>query len=258
MAVPVHSARVHEAHFRYARHQRGQRRLGARSLKGKKRTISDRGHGATGKIGRKVRDVLFLRCRVHNQQQIVAPVGDHQVIKDAARLAGKEPVSLPPLGNSEDGNRHKRLKGQLGLFERVSGNPDLTHMAYVEKPRRCPGMQVFPEHAVIVLHRHLVASKRHHPGVKIGVKFVQRCPVQVRHRGSPQSARANRRAPPGQSHCPSRAPSVLLPEIVIPSAPRARGLSRSISTRRSFGLRVYRGGCSFGTGSHPDSPVASP
>ncbi len=46
---------------------------------------------------------------------------------------------------------------------------------------------------------------------------------------------------------PDDAPSVLSPEIVIPSAPHPGSLQSS-PNQRSGGLRVYRGGCSFGIG----------
>ena len=102
-----------------------------------------------------------------------------------------------------------------------------------------------------ILHRHLIARKRHHLGAKSNMKVIELCALQIRHR-SPFLPAIARRAPAGQKPCPLAPPLSFRLRSLSLRRPDWRGLSRVLSARRSLGLRVYRGGCSFGTGTNPD------
>lgn len=73
---------------------------------------------------------------------------------------------------------------------------------------------------------------------------------QVRHAIPIFAGQTKRGTKPGQT-LPVGAPSVLSPEIAIPSAGACGTTLQSPVARRSFCLRDYRGGCSFGPGAHP-------
>ena len=89
----------------------------------------------------------------------------------------------------------------------------------------------------LILDRHFIACKRHHFGTEFQIKSMQWCLVKrIAHAGSSRHNRdMKKRTHPSQENA---APSVLLPEIAIPSAGATAPLSRIYRSTRSFGLRV--------------------
>jgi hypothetical protein len=109
-------------------------------------------------------------------------------------------------------------------------------MADIEKPGICPAMQMFLHHPEGILHRHLVARERHHFRAERAVQRVEWCDLQIRHphpfpfswSGADVDPSGTVKARPLGSRCD--APSVLSPEIAIPSASRiSRGISPELS-----------------------------
>ena len=58
--------------------------------------------------------------------------------------------------------------------------PDLAHVRDVEQTRLRPGVEVLGDDPGRVLHRHLIAGERHHPGATGEVELVKRCVPQGR------------------------------------------------------------------------------
>ncbi|MNV78274.1 hypothetical protein D3C71_1717560 [compost metagenome] len=116
--------------------------------------------------------VLVLAGGVdHQEQRVVAQVGDHQVVEDAALLIGEHGIALHAHRQVDDVHRHQAFQG-LGRI--AAAQDDLAHVRHVEQPRLLTGVQVFLEHAERVLHRHVVAGERHHACAQFQVQGVQR------------------------------------------------------------------------------------
>ena len=118
---------------------------------------------------------------VDHQKQVAAEIRHHQIVEDASRTIGELRVALPA---SRDGNnvlRHQPLQ-RLGRVLDLAGfraERDLAHMRNVKQAGVAAGMQVFPEHARGVLHRHVVAGKRHHLAALRDMQRVQRGSFQL-------------------------------------------------------------------------------
>ena len=119
-----------------------------------------------------MRDVGRLAGRVHHDEYMIAPVGQHEVISDTAGLVGKETIPLAVFGQPQDIDRNQRLKRARDRFEVRPTDDHLSHVADIEQPRLFAGMSVFFHHAQRILHRHLVTRKGHHSGTQRGVQIV--------------------------------------------------------------------------------------
>ena len=113
-------------------------------------------------------------------------------------------------------------------------------------------MQMLPEHARRLLHRHVVAREGNHLAATHHMERVQRGVFQGRF-----VARQHSGTLWGFGDQPpktiKKAPSVAVPESIIPSAdavgPKARGVSFQMSSSHAVRLpESFRGGCSFGAG----------
>ena len=96
-----------------------------------------------------------------------------------------------------------QCRGRVG-----AGEAQLAHMRDVEQPGLGAGVQMLGEDAGGILHRHLVAGERHHPGAERLVERVERRPLERRRkviRGHPYLRQSGRQAP-------GDAPSVVDPE----------------------------------------------
>ena len=102
-------------------------------------------------------------------------------------------------------------------------------MRDIEQPRGSAGMQVLLQDAGGKLHRHLIARERHHFGARGDMQSVKRRAFQ----GAIGIARKHHGAlAVGRDPSPERtieAPSVAVPESIIPSADtgRAKALGAS-------------------------------
>jgi len=162
---------VHEAHRTDGR-MGGKHRLGQRTLQGEKRAVGDGfdlGHG--GERIANERDVLRLAGGIDDDKEVVAPVGEHEVVPDAASIVGEQAIALAPGGEAQHVDRHHGFEAALEcLHPRLGPQDDLAHV----EPGGGTRMVVFPKHAQRILDRHVVARERHHLRAKFAVKRVQR------------------------------------------------------------------------------------
>ena len=123
-----------------------------------------------------MRGVGFLAGRVDHHEQVVAGVGDHQVVENAAVGVGELGVAGAPLAEAEDVARHQGLEpgGCVGPVD-----PQLAHVRDVEQPGLGPGVAVLAEDPERELHRHQVAGERHHLAAESLVQRGQRRGLQV-------------------------------------------------------------------------------
>ena len=124
---------------------------------------------------RHVGDVGSLAGGVDHDKDVIAPVGEHQVVQNAACGIKEHAIALPPYGQTQHINRHQGFEGKGGIAQGSLGpQDDLTHVADIEQTRRCSGVQMLLQHPGRVLHRHLVARKGHHAAAEGDMKIVQR------------------------------------------------------------------------------------
>ena len=118
-----------------------------------------------------MRNVLCFARRVHHQVQIAAGVEDHQIIKNAARFVGEQSVALLTGCEPDDVHRHQRLERRCRF---CATQFNLPHVRHIKEPRMRSGVQMLFHHAKRILHRHVVASKRHHARAKAHMQIKQR------------------------------------------------------------------------------------
>ena len=167
---------VHEFHRRRARPESGENRLRLRALQGEQRPVVEQGDVATRHVRLHMGDVLVLAGGVDDDEEMIPAVGDHQVIENAAIVAGKEAVALAAGLKAEDVDRHELLEGERRILRRSGrrGDDHLSHVGDVKETGRGARMQVFLHHAERILHRHVVAGERHHPGAERQMQRMQR------------------------------------------------------------------------------------
>ncbi len=90
----------------------------------------------------------------HDQQVMIAPVGEHQVVQDPARIVGEQAVTLPPGRQARDicGDQRLQRRGGGGHVAIIRGDQHLSHVADVEQPGPRAGVQMFGHHPHRVLH----------------------------------------------------------------------------------------------------------
>ena len=103
---------------------------------------------------------------------MVAGVGDHEIVEDAAVVVGEQRVALATLGQADHVDRHQALERRRRAT--AAAKPDLAHVGDVEQAGRVAGVPMLLDDAVAVLDRHLVAGERHHARAQLLVQRVQR------------------------------------------------------------------------------------
>ena len=157
-----------------------------------------------------MRDVLIGAGRVHHQKQVIAPVGDHQIVQHATIRGGEQPVTLPHFRQADDIRGHQRFQRHGGISGHPRGRAQnhLPHMADIEQPGLAARLQMFAHHAHRVLHRHFPASEGHHLAAKGDMQVIKRGAFQIRHGASSLRLKRGLAAP----SVPAR---LRAPEIVI-------------------------------------------
>ena len=225
---------------------------------------------------------------------------DHQIVDDAAIRVCKKRVTLPPSRKPDDIDRNKALERRCNIGQLPVARPqrDLTHVRDVKQTCMRARVQVLFHNARRILDWHFVAREGAHSCAPCNVQIVKRRALQrgvlseraARSLDRSAACRGTRDANEAallKGCAPLRrlwyvngveltaasghligsyrsfgAPSVSLPENVIPSAD-AQHLFRE--RRASFQSlchcavhlpESFRGGCSFGAGSGPVSPAA--
>ena len=143
-----------------------------------------------------VRDVTDLARTVDDQEQVAAmghiTVGKHQVIDDAARVIQQQAIAL--FTDSQAHHIHGDQAFQRGCGV-CANQAQLTHVRHIKKAGGAACVQVLGHQPGRVLHRHVVAGKRHHAGTEFSVQGVQR---GVQKGG--RSGRRHRRFSRGERH----------------------------------------------------------
>ena len=101
---------IHEAQGRDTRQKCLKRRLRPRSLQRQKRAVGHRLYRHLWHGPNHVGNVRRLARCIHDEIQMIAPVGEHQVIQNTALIVGKEAIALPPLHQSQHIDRHQALE----------------------------------------------------------------------------------------------------------------------------------------------------
>ena len=185
-------AGIHEPHRGGVCAKFRQRRFGLRPLQRDQRAIGQRlDHADVGQMRAQMRLVGVLAGGVDHQEQMAAEIRHHQIVEDAAGIVGELGVALPSRRNRDDVLRHQPFQRQRRVLDLAGFRPqrDLAHMRDVEQAGAGAGMQVFPQHAGGVLHRHLIARERHHLAAAGDMQRVQRRAFQ---RGLGRRAQASR------------------------------------------------------------------
>ena len=118
-----------------------------------------------------VGDVGGLARPIDDQEKVIAPVDEHQVVDNGALLREQQPVALLVQAQTGNIDRHQCFQrcGRARPLE-----PELAHVGHVEEARAFAGMAVFRHQARGVLHRHGIPGVRNHAGVQLQVQRMQR------------------------------------------------------------------------------------
>ena len=167
-----------------------------------------------------MRLVVGLAGGVDHQEQMVAEVRHHQIVENAAGLVGELRVALPAGRNRHDVLRHQPFQCQRGVFDLAGfrAQRDLAHMRDVEQAGGTSDMQMFPQHTGRILHRHLIAGERHHLAAARQMQGVQGSSPQFGLLVARQHLKPSRFPGDNSPRNLQKAPSVAVPESIIPSA----------------------------------------
>ena len=121
-------------------------------------------------------EIGVLAGGVDDQVKVIAPVGDHQVVEDAALFVGQDRVTGLAGGQALDIARHQGFESRRRV---VPQQFRLPHVRYVEDRSLGPGMQVFGDDAFAEMYRHVIAGEGHHLGVPFPVQGIERGLFQV-------------------------------------------------------------------------------
>ena len=89
---------IHEPHARALRCEQRERRFRFRPLKRDQRSIELFDVALIPKLGSQMRFVRFLAGCIDNKHQMIPPVSDHQVIKNAAKRVREEGIAQASRG----------------------------------------------------------------------------------------------------------------------------------------------------------------
>ncbi|MND64795.1 hypothetical protein D3C80_561410 [compost metagenome] len=215
--VQRHFLHVHEFHLRNARPQFGQHLFGTRPLQRDQGAVIEKGDLAgVGKMRLHMGDIGILAGGVDNDEEVIATVGDHQVVEDTAVFIGEETVALAAFLEAENIHRHQLFERKCGIFI-VAGlrlQDHLTHMGHVEQAGGGAGLKVFLQHAGRILHRHVVTGKRHHAGGKRKMQGMQRRDLKLGGivQGRLQGCAKDRA---GSGHDAKNAPGSRAPSVLV-------------------------------------------
>jgi len=168
----------HEGQLLDAWRQALQRVDGVLPLQSEQRAIRQRHHlAAVGDVCHQVPGVGVLARRVDDDEKIVGPPRNHQIVEDAAGRIGEEGVALLADRKVDHVHRHQRFERGGGA---VADQPQLAHVRDIEQRRLLAAMAVLGNDAAGVVDRHLVAGKGHHLCAELDMQVEQRCAVQGR------------------------------------------------------------------------------
>jgi len=178
----------HEHELFDAGQQAGQRSHGLWALQCQKRPIKLRLDGAAGAdAALDVCQIAVLAGPVDDDEDVFAPVHEHQVVDDAALVIEQQTVALLVQAQAHHIHRHQALEGDGGVR---AGQSQLTHVRDIKQAGGGAGVVVFGDQSCGVLHRHAVTGKRHHARTEFEVQGIERGGEQVFVGGHGQLSRA--------------------------------------------------------------------
>ena len=212
-----------------------QHRFRLRALQRDQRAVGERldDAGRRTDAARRCASSASLQAALTTRNRWIAEIRDHQIVEDAAGLVGELGVALPARCNRDDVLRHQPLQRQRGVLDLAGFRRAARSGPYA---RRRTGRRLarvcrcsFSTPAAI-LHRHVIAGERHHLAAARDMQRVQGRAFQRRFGHRAQASRGPRGSPGPSPEEPVEAPSVAVPESIIPSADAVR----AISPRRLF------------------------
>ena len=107
---------------------------------------------------------------------MVAAIGDHEVVIEAALVIGEKAITLSALFQARhvDGSDAFERQGRIFHVAAFRPDQDLSHMGNIEQAGCRTGMEVFLQHAERILDRHVVAGKGHHLGAEFYMQVMKR------------------------------------------------------------------------------------
>ena len=157
-------AASHENQLLDARHQACQRRHGLRALQGQQRALRHGDDGAAlADPGLDMRDVIDLAGAIDDDEDVSAPVHEHQVVDDGAFIRQQQAVALFAGGQADHVHGNQRFERGSGVRAHQS---QLAHVRHVEQAGAVARVVVFGHEAGGILHRHRITGKRHHAGAE--------------------------------------------------------------------------------------------
>ena len=110
-AVEFEEAAGHEGQRRHRRIQARQRRDRQRALQRQQRPLGHRNHLAlAADAGLQISDVGDLAAGVDDDEQVVRPARNHQIVEDAACFIGEQGVTLLEHAKVDHIDRHQRFE----------------------------------------------------------------------------------------------------------------------------------------------------
>ncbi len=169
-------AHVHELHGGDIGPEFRQHFDGARSLQGDQRAVEQRDLAGVADMLLQVREIGILAGGVDDDEEVVAEMGDHQVVENAAVVIGEETVALATFRETEDidGNERFQRKRGILILAGLRLDDDLAHVGHVEEAGGGAGLQMFLHDAGRILHRHVIAGEGHHAGAERQMQRMQR------------------------------------------------------------------------------------
>ena len=119
-----------------------------------------------------MRLVGVLAGRVDDQRQMIAAIGDHQIVEDAAGRIREQRIALTILRDADNVSRHQLLERARRVGDRAGFRTqrNLSHMRHVEQAGGFARMQMLFENAQRILQRHRIAGERHHASAKLDMQ----------------------------------------------------------------------------------------
>jgi hypothetical protein len=170
-ALPVEAAAGHEDQLLDAGHQPLQRVDRLRALQGQQAAVRQGNDLAARRYALlDVGDVTFLAGAIHDHEQVVTAVDEHQVVDDGALVGQQQAVALLADGEVLHVHRHQRFEGRCRVGP---GQAQLAHVRDVEQAGRIAGVLVLGHQAGGVLDRHGIAGEGDHARTQFQVQRVQ-------------------------------------------------------------------------------------
>ena len=129
-----------------------------------------------------MRFVGLLAGGVDDEKEMIAAMGDHEVIENSAIRVGEQCIPLAAGLQAQEIDRHEPLQRRRGIRHApgFGSHDDLTHVGNVEQARGGTRVQMLLENAWRIVNRHLIAGERHHARALRHMQRIERRAFQNR------------------------------------------------------------------------------